>query len=409
MAASGTALRVITFTLHFASALFLLNVAFRCSSVLRTNIYTETVTDYTGYAIVMNATRCDPYNRDCFYELPQAYDMIQHSLSWNVFALLAAFEWLSASFALHYLEDVFRRWWANASHITIGACLIWNVIGILILMPYNMPLTMLQAGITALSLLAASASQVTSMVSLESSDESTYNTPDENGKKGDPSLYTNQILVPKLSKMSKHPIYSTTDRGRHSASMNRVVQHYTEYCTSASLLFVAVLILFVPDPISWAPLFGFTGIMICNITGIGAHNCKLDTVDNSLQTPWYDLDWTKCGNHFKLFLFHSWLALISSIMIIIYLSRDALTSSDVPAWVRFILWNLLVTYTLFGVWATFCYAMAGAREASGRFDKWMERLDYGLTVLSAAAKLPVAFTVFYGLIQEPGGKICDLY
>jgi hypothetical protein len=183
--------------------------------------------------------------------------------------------------------------------------------------------------------------------------------------------------------------------------------HYTEYCTSASLLFVAVLILFVPDPLSWAPLFGFTGILICNVTGIGAHNCKVDD-DETAETQWYNLDWSRCGNHFKLFMLHSWFALISSMCIIIYLARDSLTSGDVPSWVRFILWNLLVTYTLFGVWATLCYAMMGRRrEGDTNFDKWMERLDFGLTILSAAAKLPVAYTVFYGVVQEPGGNVCN--
>ena len=414
MSASETVLRVITFLLHFTSAIFLLHVAFRCSSVLKTNIYTETVTDSTGYAVVMNTTCDDPYSRECFYGLPQAYDGIQHSLSWNVFALLAAFEWLSASFALHYLEDALRHLWVNAYEITLAACLLWNLAGILTIMPYNMPLTMLQAGITALALLAASAAQVTSMLPLESDDQKKCCSGEEKEASGNTKATTvyNEgfpVVVPSAKQLRRHSTSPPTDLDGGVHSRNRVVQHYTEYCTSASLLFVAVLILFVPDPVSWAPLFGFTGIMICNITGIGAHNCKLDAANDSLQTPWYDLDWTKCGNHFKLFMLHSWLALISSVLIIVYLSRDTLTSSDVPGWVRFILWNLLVTYTLFGVWATLCYIMAGARGAGARFDRWMQRLDYGLTVLSAAAKLPVAYTVFYGLIQEPGGGICDIY
>lgn len=404
MAASETALRVITFFLHFASAIFLLHVAFKCSSILKTNIYTETVTDPTGYAVVMNSTCDDPYSRECFYGLPQAYDVIQHSLGWNVFALLAAFEWLSASFALYYLDDILRGWWSNAYEVTTTACLVWNFLGIFTIMPYSMPLTMLQAGITTLALLTASAAQVTSVLPLESEDQSQCNIPGRN----ECSRNNGTVVIPMPGQLNRHPTNVTVGRDRRTYSMNRVVQHYTEYCTSASLLFVAVLILFIPDPISWAPIFGFTGIMICNITGIGAHNCKLDAAEDALQTPWYDLDWTKCGNHFKLFMLHSWLALTSSVLIIVYLSRDTLTSSAVPGWVRFILWNLLITYTLFGVWATFCYAMAGARVVGGRFDRWMERLDYGLTVLSAAAKLPVAYTVFYGLIQEPGAKICDI-
>ena len=88
-----TTLRVITFLLHFTSALFLLYVSLKCSGIMTTKTYTETVTDPNGYAIVMNTT-CgeNPFSRDCFYGLPQAYDVVQHSLGWNVFALLAAFE-----------------------------------------------------------------------------------------------------------------------------------------------------------------------------------------------------------------------------------------------------------------------------------------------------------------------------
>jgi len=398
-------LRVTTFVLHFASSIFLLNVSFRCGDTLRTQTFAETVFDSSGYALVMNSTCSDPYSSECFYGLPQTFDVVQHSLSWNVFALLAAFEWLSASFALYYLDDIARRWWQNATGIITTACLVWNVAGIILLMPYNSQPSTIQTGVTTLALLAASASQITAGFI----DPNTVDDPPSKCCKGGGRSVINglPVVVPPPSQMNTPPTPTANTRSGGVPSSDRVIQHYSEYCTSASLLFVAVLILFVQDPVSWAPLFGFTGIMICNITGIGAHNCKLDFTEEQ-PTRWYDLDWTKCGNHFKLFLLHSWLALIASIMIIIYLSRDSLTSSDVPGWVRFILWNLLVTYTLFGVWATICYGMAGQRGRSLQFDKWMERLDFGLTVLSAAAKLPIAYTVFMGLIQEPGGSACSI-
>jgi hypothetical protein len=388
-------LRIVTFILHFVSALFLLGVSFQCSGIMKTKSYTETVTDTAGYPLVMDHTCDDPYSRQCFFGLPQAYDVVQHSLAWNVFALLAAFEWLSASFALYYLGDVL----AVSPELTSAACVVWNVLGLLLLMPYSLPLTMLQAGITALSLLAASAAQLTPILQSTDTDKSKCETDDEKRRA------SRDWVVPDTLRRAQ-PETETKQR-KPSSSAHRVTMHYTEYCTSASLLFVAVLILFVSDPLSWAPLFGFTGILICNVAGIGAQNCKVDDND-SAETPWYDLDWSKCGNHFKLFILHSWLALVSSVLIIIYLARDSLTSSDVPVWVRFILWNLLVTYTLFGVWATLCYWMMGRRQdGADNFDRWMARLDFGLTVLSAAAKLPVAYTVFYGLIQEPGGNVCN--
>jgi hypothetical protein len=392
-------LRVVTFILHFSAAIFLLSVAFRCSSILKTKTYTESVTDPTGYAIVMTTTCDDPYSKDCFYGMPQSYDVIQHSLEWNVFALLSAFEWLSASFALHYLDDVIRYCIPHATEFLATACIVWNITGIIVFAPFSMTLTVLQSGITWLALLAATAAQIIPMSYL-------HDTQDR--KRSEASDSKVDWIVPSANDLGKRPVNVISESRKSSANAYRVTQHYTEYCTSASLLFLAVLILFVPDPVSWAPLFGFMGVMICNIAGIGAHNCIVNG-DDSPPTEWYDLDWTKCGNHFKLFLIHSWIALATSMFIIIYLSRGTLTSSDVPTWVLFILWNLLATYTLFGVWATVCYVMAGREsEHEAKFANWMRRLDFGLTILSAAAKLPVAFTVFYGLVQEPGGNVCDV-
>jgi len=403
--AAGAALRIITFLLHFASALFLLSVAFRCSNVIKTSTYTETVTDPGGYVVIMDATCSDPYSRECFFGLPQAYDTIQYGLSWNVFALLTAFEWLSASFALFYLDGVLKRWWKHANEALVTVCLVWNAVGIFTLMPYSMPMTVLQSGITTLALLTASASQATSLLREDSGVRGA--TPTDDNSTGQMTEW----VIPSASSLTRVKSKGGSTEGTHGGqdSERRVIHHYTEYCTSASLLFVAVLILFVPDPVSWATLFGFTGVLICNASGIGAHNCVIDSGEMSAAaTRWYDLDWTKCGNHFKLFLFHSWIALAASIGVIMYLSRDSLTSSDVPVWVRFILWNLLVTYTLFGVWASLCYGMAGARITGENFHRWMERLDYGLTVLSAAAKLPIAYTVFYGLIQQPDENVCSV-
>ena len=400
--AAGTVLRIITFVLHFISAIFLLNLSIRCSKDIKTWTYAESVTDSVGFALVMNATCSDPYSRECFYGFPQAYDTVQHGLSWNVFALLAAFEWLSASFALYYLSDVAGRWWTNAVENTLAVCLVWNAIGLLALTPYSMPLTMMQTGVTALALLAASAAQITSTLDTVYSGNIT-----QRGEQPIDLFDTPAGLVVPV-KLTNNP---STQPPLHAPIIytNRVILHYTEYCTSASLLFVAVLILFVPDPVSWAPLFGFVGIMICNITGIGAHYSIIKPIPHDYKSPqWSDLDWTKEGNHFKLFILHSWLALLSSMFIIVYLAGYSLTSNDVPMWVRLILWNLLVTYTLFGVWATICYSVADRSRKDNQFDRWMDRLDYGLTILSAAAKLPVAYTVFYGLVQEPGVSICKI-
>ena len=118
-----------------------------------------------------------------------------------------------------------------------------------------------------------------------------------------------------------------------------------------------------------------------------------------------DMDWSNFRNHFKLYMIHAWIALFTSILIIFYLSWDSFSNPDVPWWVRFILLNLIVTYNLFGIWATACYILADMRG-----EWWAsDGLAYGLSILSAAAKLPVAYTVFYGLIGMPGEKLCTVF
>ena len=348
-------LKAVIFVLHAVAAIFLAVCATRCGSYFITKSFSESISaPRTGYLVRTlhsNNICSNARNKTCFFEIPQARDVAQPGLEWNVFALLAAFEFISASFALGHLLG---------SRIA-PICLLWNVIGALWLMPYTTPMTLLQTGVTALALFVASAVQ-----------------------------------------------YFPTDAGETDG----VVLHYTEYCTSASLLFVAVLILYVPEPSSWAAIVGFTGILLCNLTGVCAHLCRLDgkaaARDDSDVSYWYkviDMDWSNFRNHFKLYMIHAWVGLFMAIFIIFYLNWDSFVSPDVPWWVRLILVNLLVTYNLFGIWATACYIIADMRS-----EWWAsDGLSYGLSILSAAAKLPVAFTVFYGLIGMPGEKVCSIF
>ena len=343
----GTArvvLGAVIFILHFASAVFLAYAATKCGGSFITHSYSESLAG-TGYIVQSEATlTCSDYrNVSCFYAIPAAWDVAQQGLEWNVFALLAAFEWISASFALGHL--------LGEGTGTAYLCGVWNLAGVLWLMPYTTPLTLLQVGITTLALLVATSVQF-------------------------------------------FPLGDET------------VMHYTEYCTSASILFVAVLILYLPEPSSWASIVGFTCILLCNLTGVCAHQCKLDNrVSQQDPAGYYGyFDWGVFRNHFKLHMLLAWMTLAVAVAIIFYLSWGSFSSPDVPWWVRFILINLLVTYTLFGIWATVCYWLADSREW------WLVTgLPVGLSILSASAKLPIAFTVFYGLIGMPGEKICSVF
>jgi len=81
---------------------------------------------------------------NCFFEVCSTYETVQKGLEWNVFALLAAFEWVSASFALACLG--FSSTW----------CLLWNVAGGVLILYYDNSMSILQVGVTVLALLVSS-------------------------------------------------------------------------------------------------------------------------------------------------------------------------------------------------------------------------------------------------------------
>ena len=347
-------IKVSAFIIHFVASIFLVIAFAKCGSSFLTDLYTE---GNHGYPVIGNYTCTDHSDKSCFFGLPQTFDMAQRSLQLNVFAILAAFEWISASFALAQLYLSLSCWFkpilGDFNFYMVG--LLWNLAGLVLFIPsYGTPLSVLQLCIFTLAFLAA--------------------------------------CVVQRDCLHIH---------------NPVVLHYAEYCTSASLLIVAVLILYITDPPSWAAIIGFLAIFLCNISGVAAHLCRqYEMACNNPGPSIFDLDWGKACNHFKLYFFHGWLCLLVAVSIIVYLASNSFSNSNIPWWVRFILINLLVTYTLFGVWASLCYFMAGRNPQS----TWDYLLPEGLTILSISAKIPIAFTVFYGLLQEPGGKaLCSVF
>ena len=136
-------LRLIVFILHAASAIFIAIVATRCGSSFISDSFTETLNNRhpNGYLVVTEGACKDPRNASCFYCIPEARDIAQRGLEWTVFALIAAFEWISASFALGHLAgnlNPANRGADDSSQIKL-ICLVWNLAGGLWLMPYATP------------------------------------------------------------------------------------------------------------------------------------------------------------------------------------------------------------------------------------------------------------------------------
>jgi hypothetical protein len=76
---------------------------------------------------------------------------------------------------------------------------------------------------------------------------------------------------------------------------------------------------------------------------------------------------------------------------LIYLTRDVLFDTDMPALVLFLIWNLLLTYSLFGIVATFVYITGIGRG----------HLAWMLDILNIAAKFPLPLIILSGFITRP--------
>ena len=82
---------------------------------------------------------------------------------------------------------------------------------------------------------------------------------------------------------------------------------------------------------------------------------------------------------------------------LIYLTKDVLFSTDMPTLVLLLIWNLLLTYSLFGIVPTFVYftGIGGGRLV------WL------LDVLNIMAKFPLPLIILAGFITRPAtDKFC---
>lgn len=76
---------------------------------------------------------------------------------------------------------------------------------------------------------------------------------------------------------------------------------------------------------------------------------------------------------------------------LIFVTRRYLLSDEMPGLVLFLIWNLLVTYSLFGVLPTFIYATGWKRNS----------LAWVLDILNIAAKFPLPIVILSGFITRP--------
>ncbi len=82
---------------------------------------------------------------------------------------------------------------------------------------------------------------------------------------------------------------------------------------------------------------------------------------------------------------------------LIFLTKDVLFSTDMPVLVLLLIWNLLLTYSLFGIVPTFVYMTHLGSSQLARL----------LDVLNVLAKFPLPLIILSGFITRPAtNKFC---
>ena len=218
-------------------------------------------------------------------------------------------------------------------------------------------------------------------------------------------------------------------------AMDDVSFRYIEYCITAPLLFLAVLCLLTVDAPAWLFFVGYWMIQACNATGIAFHysvcfelwytQCETqqdaDQGGGATSKPsegaaegsrfgrlmssfvkWFkgliiDGGWPDKWVHNLSLLNNTWLCLLVPIGGIVYMCRSWLLSfsADMPWLAIVMIWQLLITYCMFGIIPTIIYL-------SGRCD-WIQKLPWWLDVLNLAAKWPLPIFIIIAFSTRPAG------
>lgn len=146
-------------------------------------------------------------------------------------------------------------------------------------------------------------------------------------------------------------------------------------------------------------LAGYWLVLACNLFGLPLHynflilKSKLHGkgVWATLSTLLFAGPWGDRDSGLWYYLQGAWVSVLIPVSGLVYLTRAVLLSSDIPTLVLFMIWNLLITYLMFGIVPTFVYITGWGRK----------QLPWLLDILNIAAKFPLPIVIILGFITRP--------
>ncbi len=261
--------------LHAAGAFLALGLSFGCDTGQAVQ------TARSPYSLPVPPGISDTKSFMAAYPWDEGGEFQTHT--WNPFALIFVFEWLTAGFALRPLQ-----YWMDDKSWLLRIWIAWLVTGQAVFLAWIFNNS---GGICPAMLATVSASFIMSGVvalySLRnwSSDENKYYSmtrlTDEEYRDREGSTWK---VPPSVCMLRKRKTVGTGGDGedQESAAEQRqkivlyenqtgVLLRYAEYCITAPLLFLAVVCLMVQEAPAWLFLTGYWLLITCNAIGIALH------------------------------------------------------------------------------------------------------------------------------------------
>jgi len=343
------------------------------------------------------------------YPWDEDNDFVTHT--WNPFALIFLFECLTAGFALRPLA------YYHDPMLILRVWLLWLAVGLVFFILWcatnsgGVCVAMLLVGIFSFII-----SAMIAVAYFDWPETLGYSSMDRRVSDDAKEQYRDHCgrvwAVPKTSKCSKASLRGeTADEPAVSSEAFEadlgVAVRYAEYCVTAPLLFLAVVCLLTVEGPAWLYLTGYWLLVVCNALGIVLHMDFMydDPTEHEnkagvlpwLLTVFFSGPWSSAHSNQTCLLQTAWICLLLPLSGLVFVIRGYIFSSQLPVLAQFMIWNLLITYSLFGVVPSVVYLSRIGRGT----------LPALLDILNIAAKFPLPIIILTGFISRPATtKFC---
>jgi len=344
--------------------------------------------------------------------LPDLFDILSpdnshiFGASWNTIATVMLFEWISASYALFYIDpfDSWLKldslWWGM--HPVPVICTAWNA-GMLIAIwaartHMNLPINnaIIFSFCLAFTIVVQNVLSISRTGVQDAESEPLVEVKSETVKSA-MQWRTDHFLRNRSKKTDMRHNWSegSLNENFHEPSYNQALEkpgygaivRYLEYCITAPLLLVALFSNSVPYAETWKFQAQFAALFACNLIGVSLHFSMVSITEESNRT-------FKAANYL---FFASWTAFVAGLYVFVWTTREFLLRSPddtyVPSWVLFLIWMLLVMYSMFGFLASRFYIPRLMWCVPFSSDDWGWLTTY-FDFCSLFIKLPVAWTIW---------------